>query len=188
MLLETIFHPAIDIDLRYATSDNLTGKPMYRNARALLRAEAMQALKRCAAMAAAQGLRLRVFDAYRPVAAQWLLWNVLPDPDFVADPRTGPMHSRGVAVDLTLADRDGEPLDMGTGFDDMTVQSGHGRTDIPVMAQRHRALLLGLMAASGFSHNPTEWWHYNLPDWQNYAPLNDDVEGRLLLDVDINDT
>lgn len=180
MLLETISHPAIDIDLRYATSDNLTGKPMYRQARALLRPQTLQALRHCATLAAAQGLRLRVFDAYRPVAAQWLLWNVLPDPDFVADPRTGPMHSRGVAVDLTLADAEGRVLDMGTGFDDMTPQSSHGRTDVPVASQRHRALLLGLMALGGFSHNPTEWWHYNLPDWQNYAPIDDGIEGEMV--------
>lgn len=181
MLLETISHPSIDIDLRYATADNLTGQPMYQEALPLLHPQAMSALLRAATLAAAQGLRLRVFDAYRPVAAQWLLWKVLPDPDFVADPRLGPMHCRGVAVDLTLADAAGVPLDMGTGFDDMTVQSGHGRTDVPVTAQRNRVLLLGLMAVSGFMHNPTEWWHYNLPDWRQYPPLSDEVEGLRLM-------
>jgi len=183
MLLETISHPSIDIDLRYATADNLTHQPIYQHALALLHPHALQALLRAATLAAAQNLRLRVFDAYRPVAAQWLLWKVLPDPDFVADPRHGPMHSRGVAVDLTLANHTGEPLDMGTGFDDMTVQSSHGRTDVSLLAQRNRALLLGLMAASGFVHNATEWWHYNLPDWHSYPPLSDELEGLRLMDL-----
>ncbi|MCW5255224.1 D-alanyl-D-alanine dipeptidase [Verminephrobacter aporrectodeae subsp. tuberculatae] len=181
MLLETISHPSIDIDLLYASADNLTRRPIYQRTVALLHPHALQALLRAAALAAAQNLRLRVFDAYRPVAAQWLLWKVLPAPNFVADPRQGPMHSRGVAVDLTLANSAGEPLDMGTDFDDMTAQSGHGRIDVPIVAQRNRALLLGLMVASGFAHNPKEWWHYNLPHWRDYPPLSDEVEGLRLM-------
>ncbi|MCW5231905.1 D-alanyl-D-alanine dipeptidase [Verminephrobacter eiseniae] len=183
MLLETIAHPAIDIDLLYASADNLTRQPIYQHSVALLHPHALQALRRAATLAAAQGLRLRVFDAYRPVAAQWRLWQALPDPDYVADPRQGPMHSRGVAIDLTLADDTGAPLDMGTGFDDMTARSSHGRTDVPPLAQRNRALLLGLMVASGFAHNPTEWWHYQLPNWRDYPPLRDEVEGLRLMDL-----
>ncbi len=183
MLLETIAHPVIDIDLRYATADNLTKQLIYQHALALLHPDALYALLRAATLAAAQSLRLRVFDAYRPVAAQWLLWKVLPDPDFVADPRLGPMHSRGVAIDLTLANSAGVPLDMGTGFDDMTARSSHGRTDVSIPAQHNRALLLDLMAVSGFAHNPTEWWHYNLPDWRDYPPLSDEVEGLRLMNI-----
>lgn len=178
-----ISHPAIDLDLRYATPDNITRQRIYDRPVALLRPEAHQALVRAAELTAAQGLRLRMFDAYRPVAAQWRLWRICPDPSFVADPRVGSLHNRGVAVDLTLADADGTPMAMGTAFDDMTPQSGHARTDIPVAAQRHRALLLGIMTASGWVHHPQEWWHYNLPDWAAYPPLSDDVEGRLLMDL-----
>lgn len=150
----------------------------------MLHPVAVQALLRAADLAAAQGLRLRVLDAYRPSAAQWKLWQVLPDANYVADPRQGSIHSRGVAVDLTLIDAaSGVPLDMGTAFDDMTVQSGHGRTDVPVQAQRNRLLLLGLMALSGFAHNDFEWWHYNLPDWQAYPALSDAQEGLRLMDL-----
>ncbi|WP_225783871.1 D-alanyl-D-alanine dipeptidase [Xenophilus sp. Marseille-Q4582] len=173
MPLYSISHPHIDIDLRYATADNLTGQPIYQQALAVLHPDALEALRKAATLAAAQGLRLRVYDAYRPVAAQWLLWNVLPDPRYVADPRIGSIHNRGVAVDLTLAAPDGTPLDMGTAFDDMTARSSHGCTDLPVAAQRNRALLLGLMALAGFAHNAHEWWHYNLPDWDAYPALDE---------------
>jgi hypothetical protein len=117
MPLREITHPAIDVDLRYATPDNFTGKTIYDHAVAYLHLDALAALTRAAELAAAQGLRLRVLDAYRPSAAQWRLWAALPDPRFVADPRLGSMHTRGVAVDLTLCDENGEPLDMGTAFD-----------------------------------------------------------------------
>ena len=127
------------------------------------------------------GCRLRIFDAFRPVEAQWRLWRALPDPVFIADPRTGSTHSRGIAVDLTLDGADGRPLDMGTGFDDMTPQSHHGRTDLPAEIQRNRALLLGIMAMAGWTHYPYEWWHYQLPEAGRYPLLADSaVNGRML--------
>jgi len=181
MPLLEIAHGAVDIDLRYATADNITGRPIYGRALALLNAEAHAALARAADLAQAQGLRLRVFDAYRPVEAQWRLWEALPDPAFVADPRTGSSHGRGAAVDLTLADACGRPLDMGTGFDEMTPRSHHGRTDIARAAQANRALLLGIMAAAGFAHYHGEWWHYNLPDAGRHPLLWDGAAGPRLM-------
>ncbi|OQW88163.1 MAG: D-alanyl-D-alanine dipeptidase [Rhodoferax ferrireducens] len=181
MPLQEIKHPAIDIDLRYATPDNVTGQTIYHHAIAFLHKDALAALARAAELAVAQGFRLRVFDAYRPSAAQWRLWGALPNPMFVADPRIGSMHTRGVAVDLTLSQADGTPLDMGTAFDEMTSQSCHGRTDISLPAQHNRRLLLGVMTAAGWAHHPHEWWHYNLPDPTRYPPLSDEVEGEALL-------
>ncbi|MBB1077795.1 D-alanyl-D-alanine dipeptidase [Rhodoferax sp. 4810] len=181
MPLQVIKHPAIDIDLRYATPDNITGQTIYHHAIAFLHKDALAALFAAAELAAAQGLRLRVLDAYRPSAAQWRLWAALPDPMYVADPRIGSMHTRGVAVDLTLCTADGTPLDMGTEFDEMTAQSCHGCTSIPVPARQYRQLLLSLMTAAGWEHHPHEWWHYNLPEPCRFPPLSDEVEGEALL-------
>lgn len=181
--LPEISHPVIDVDLRYATADNLCGRPIYDRAVALLHPDAHAALLRAAELAQAQQRRLRVFDAYRPLAAQRCLWAALPNPDFVADPARGSTHNRGVAVDLTLTDIDGQPFDMGTGFDDMTLQSHHGRTDIEPSAQRNRAHLLGLMALAGWEHHPYEWWHYNLPDPARYAIIDDAASVARLMNV-----
>ncbi len=162
------------LDLAYATDNNFTGAPVYGRAACYLHAEAFAKLERARDLAAAIGLRLRVFDAFRPAEAQWVLWNHTPNPVFVADPRRGSSHSRGVAVDLTLADADGESLDMGTGFDDFTPQAHHGRTDIPAEAQRNRALLLGIMSAAGWELYTKEWWHYQLFDARRRFPLLSD--------------
>lgn len=171
MELLRVSHPGIDLDLRYATTDNITGVPIYRNAIAYLHPTAHGALMRAAGLAQAQGLRLRVFDAYRPASAQRALWSRLPDPTFVADPALGSNHTRGIAVDLTLSDAGGRPLEMGTGFDDMTPRSFHGDSAVPVAAQANRLLLAGLMAVAGFAHNPHEWWHYDLPNPAAYPLL-----------------
>ncbi|MCQ4380132.1 D-Ala-D-Ala dipeptidase, partial [Clostridioides difficile] len=71
------------------------------------------------------GCTLRSYDADRPPQAQQGLWDFLPDPNFIADLGRGSNHSRGTALDLTLVGTDGEPLDMGTGFDEMVAASGH---------------------------------------------------------------
>ena len=156
------------LDLRYASADNLTGAPIYRRPVALLRPEARSCLLAAAARAAVLGLQLRVFDAFRPLDAQWALWRALPDPRFVADPRgTGGMHPRGVAVDLTLVDAGtGTDLPMGTAFDDMTARSAQDAMDLEADWVRNRALLLGLMTATGWQHIASEWWHYQLPGMQ----------------------
>jgi len=165
----------IDLDIAYATADNFTGRPVYRRAACYLHQDAAEALTRAVTLAAALDLRLRVYDAFRPTEAQWVLWNHTPDPEFLADPRRGSPHSRGVAVDLTLIDRTGETLDMGTAFDAFTPLSHHGSTGIPREAQANRLLLLGLMTAAGWDFYRNEWWHYQLFDPGSY-PLVSDAE------------
>lgn len=179
-----IDHEAIDLDLRYATPDNLTGCPIYTHALALLHPEAHAALARSADLAGVMGYRLVVYDAYRPSIAQWRLWEAMPDPKFVADPRgAGSTHSRGIAIDLTLADVTGNPLRMGTGFDDMCVQSYHGRLDLDPDAQRNRAILLGIMTSAGWEHQSYEWWHYNLPDPLGYRKIDDAVTVARIMQI-----
>ncbi|MBW8268373.1 D-alanyl-D-alanine dipeptidase [Caldovatus aquaticus] len=157
------------LDLRYATADNLTGRPIYRRPVAMLVPEARARLARARDLAAALGLRLVLFDAFRPLEAQWALWNAVGDKSFVADPRRGGVHPRGVAVDLTLAEAaTGRRLPMGTDFDALTPASAHGSLDVPAEAQRNRALLLGIMTAAGWDNYLREWWHYQLFEPRRY--------------------
>lgn len=171
----------LDVDLKYATPDNLTGRVVYHAAVALLHPDAAAALARAVDLARGIGCRLRVYDAFRPVEAQWRLWNHLPDPAYVADPRQGSNHSRGVAVDLTLCDGAGQPLDLGTAFDAMVPASHLGRTDLPAEVQRNRALLLGVMIAAGWEGYPFEWWHFQLPGAGRYPLLTDSAAGHRLM-------
>lgn len=161
------------IDLAYARADNVTGKPIYARARCLLHPAAAALIDRAAELARPHGLRLKIFDAYRPTEAQWVLWNAFPNPEFVADPRRGSPHSRGAAVDLTLVDGAGRELEMGTPFDDFSAASHHGSLAVSAQAQRNRALLLGLMTAAGWDFYRNEWWHYQLFQARNYPLISD---------------
>ena len=164
----------VEIDLRYATSDNITGRPVYARAAAYLHPEAAELLQKAIHLARPLGYRFKVFDAFRPTEAQWVLWESYPSDEFLADPRRGSPHSRGAAVDVTLLDPDGRELEMGTGFDSFTPQAHHARTDISVDAQRNRAILLGIMTAAGWDNYRNEWWHYQLFNARQRLPLFSD--------------
>lgn len=169
----------VRIALKYATSDNFTGKPVYaKDARCYLHPEAEACLRRAIKLAAAQGYQFLIFDAYRPPEAQWKLWDHTPDPNFLADPRRGSPHSRGVAIDLTLCRGDGAPLDMGTAFDAFTPLSHHGNQEVHAEAQRNRLLLMGIMTTAGWDFYRNEWWHYQLFNSRLY-PLVSDAESGL---------
>ncbi len=176
MTLVAIAPPAFDVELAlaYATPDNITGRPIYRRALCFLHPDAAAALSRAVALAGELGLRVRIFDAFRPPQAQWALWNHTPDPEFLADPRKGSPHTRGVAVDLTLLDGAGRPLEMGTGFDDFTPRAHHGAGDLPRAAQANRMTLLGIMTCAGWDFYRNEWWHYQLFDSRRYPLVGED--------------
>lgn len=161
------------LDLAYATMENFTGKPVYARAACYLHEDAESKLRHAIDLAAAVGLRFKIFDAFRPSEAQWVLWDHTPDPDFLADPRRGSPHSRGAAIDLTLIDGADAELEMGTAFDAFTPLSHHADTEVSEAAQRNRFLLLGLMSAAGWDFYGKEWWHYQLFDARAYSLLSD---------------
>lgn len=167
----------VDIEIKYATNDNFTGQPVYKAGKCYMHPEAALCLKKAVELAATQGLRLRIYDAFRPSEAQWKLWEHTPDPHFLADPAKGSPHSRGVAVDLTLTHSLGAPLDMGTEFDAFTTRSHHANTDISPLAQKNRLLLLGIMTAAGWDFYRNEWWHYQLFNARSYPLLSDKEAG-----------
>ena len=169
------------IDIKYATTDNFTGEPVYRAEHHgercfYLHPEAAKCLEAAIGYAKALGMKFKIFDAYRPTEAQWKLWNHTPDPDFLANPERGSPHSRGVAIDLTLLDGEAE-LDMGTGFDAFTPLSHHGNQEVSPEAQRNRHLLMGIMTTAGWDFYRNEWWHYQLFNSRDYTLYSDSEAG-----------
>lgn len=157
------------IDMIYATAGNFTGQVIYPHSDCYLRPEAERALQKAIAGAGKLGLRLKIFDAFRPQSAQEALWEFAPNPAYIANPAKGSNHTRGVAIDLTLIDARGAELDMGTPVDTMTAQSHHFYQALPASVQINRMYLLTVMLEAGFVHLPNEWWHYQLPDAHAFA-------------------
>ncbi len=155
------------LDLRYATSNNVCGQKLYASPFCYLHEAAIPHFEQAIKSAKNLGLKLKIFDGFRPLEVQQYMFNKFPSNDpkggFVSNPTGGVIpHCRGVAIDLTLTDLDGNELDMGTDFDEFSELAFHNCDKISAAAQRNRLILLGLMSAAGFDFYSKEWWHYQL--------------------------
>lgn len=163
--------PNVQLDIRYATTNNFTGKQVYPDiarAHCFLQKPAALALAEVQKELAPHGLAIKIFDAYRPQAVQFIFWELVPDERYVGNPHKGSKHNRGCAVDLTLVKRDGTELAMPSAFDDFSEQAHatYAGSDEEIAA--NIALLQRVMVKHGFNIFAFEWWHFDYKDWQNY--------------------
>ncbi|HWE85054.1 MAG TPA: M15 family metallopeptidase [Terracidiphilus sp.] len=167
--------PTIKLDIRYATSDDFLGTPLYTQARAFLQRPAAEALLRVHRELAHHGYGLLIFDGYRPWYVTKILWEATPNNKkiFVANPDKGSIHNRGCAVDLSLYDLStGKEVKMPSSYDEMTGRAYSEYTGGTDAERVSRDLLRHAMEAQGFTANAEEWWHFNYKDWHQYAVLN----------------
>lgn len=163
--------PRIQVDLKYATADNFTGQIVYDFQCCLLLREAALRLRDVQDELETMGLGLKIWDGYRPVAAQWKFWELVPDERYVSDPRKGGRHTRGTAVDVTLITKEGQELLMPSAFDDFSEKAHRNYMDAPPEAIQNRELLQRVMENHGFVGLKTEWWHFDMVGWENFPPI-----------------
>ncbi len=169
--LQTLIPDAV-LDIRYATKDNLTGRPLYPFAAAFLRRSTAEKLKKAAADLRSKKIRLVIYDAYRPLSIQKALWAAKPDSRYVADPAKGSSHNRAAAVDLGLADEAGQALAMPSQFDDFGPKSSHDAKGVEAGPRRNAQTLKAALEKAGFQSLREEWWHYRDPDATNWPILD----------------
>jgi D-alanyl-D-alanine dipeptidase len=168
----TTVDPRIKLDVRYATSNNFMGFPLYERAGAYLQRPAAEALGRAQKALAAQGYGLLIHDGYRPWFVTKMFWDATPPEDhvFVADPAQGSRHNRGCAVDLTLYElKTGKPVVMTGRYDEMSTRSYADFVGGTTRQRALRATLRAAMEAQGFTVYPQEWWHFDYQDWASYG-------------------
>jgi zinc D-Ala-D-Ala dipeptidase len=176
--------PTLRLEIRYSSSNNFLGRPVYTEARAFLQRPAALALRRVNRKLRRRGYGLLVFDGYRPWSVTKIFWDETPVEKraFVADPRQGSRHNRGCAVDLTLFDlKTGAPLPMPSDYDDFSERAHPDYQGGTVEERRNRDTLRAAMEAEGFTVYENEWWHFDYQDWKRYAILNlsfGEVTGR----------
>jgi len=183
--------PHILQDMRYAGPENFTGRPVpgYRAPRCWLRVEAARALAAAQEEASKEGLKLVVYDCYRPPAATkaFVAWardasdqarkaDYYPHVDkaklfqlgYIAKAST---HTTGLAVDLAI-----EGLDFGTPFDLFDDLSTTKDPRVTGVARQNRDKLMALMVKHGFENLPNEWWHYTFRGVSDRKPVDFEVE------------
>ena len=157
-------------DMKYATADNFLKAKVYDCAECFLRLKTVKAMLSANADFRKKGYKIKIFDCYRPVDIQKRMWKIVPNPNYVANPSKGSIHNKGGAVDITLVDKNGVTLDMGTAFDFFGVEAGHNYQDLSQEIKANRKLLKTIMIQNGFNSLDSEWWHYNLK-----TALNDKI-------------
>ncbi|WP_236979049.1 D-alanyl-D-alanine dipeptidase [Membranihabitans maritimus] len=164
--------PTIELDIRYATTNNFTNKQMYDCGKCYLREEVAEKMVLANKEFREMGYRIKVFDCYRPQSVQYKLWQEVPNPQYVANPDKGSVHNRGGAVDLTLIDKNGKELPMGTGYDFFGEQAHQDYFQLPENILENRKLLKETLHKFGFTPIRTEWWHYDFYNNKSY-PISD---------------
>jgi D-alanyl-D-alanine dipeptidase len=167
--------PSIIVDLKYATPNNFTGSRIYDFNTAIARAGTVRKLTQASHLLKQQGFRLKIWDAYRPVSAQQKLFDVTPDPTWVAQPDPNFSHQKGVTFDLTLCELDGTEIPMQSGFDDFSEKATRHYRRKPYQEHNYR-LLDTAMRQAGFVGYENEWWDYRDTDMDTYGPAQADPD------------
>lgn len=161
-----------EYDLKYATEDNFLKAIVYDCAECYTRVKTAMALIKANAEFMSKGYRIKFFDCYRPHDVQKKMWEIVSNPQYVADPAKGSIHNKGGAVDITLVDTDGNELDMGTTFDYFGREAHHDYFELSETILVNRKLLKETMEKHGFWSIRTEWWHYNFGPASNDEVAN----------------
>ncbi|MEI3201741.1 MAG: M15 family metallopeptidase [Lachnospira eligens] len=155
--------PDIYVELMYATDNNFTGVRIYDFTDAYLRYGTVKKLANVQKELKEQGYSLKIWDAYRPFEAQQKLWEVYPDPNYVANPANGmKKHNLGGTVDITMVAADGSIISMPTEFDDFSLKADRNYSDIDnEEAVKNVMILQNAMENNGFTGYQGEWWDYS---------------------------
>ncbi|MDD2425147.1 MAG: M15 family metallopeptidase [Bacteroidales bacterium] len=165
--------PGIVLDIRYADTNNFTGRKIYTLPKAYLRKPVADSLLKIQKILSGMNLGLKVFDAYRPYAATLYFYEIYKDTNFVAAPWRGSIHNRGCAVDVTLVNLvTKEELMMPTTFDDFSPAASQSYPESDSIKLANRLLLLKVMNENGFEKYEPEWWHYNFNTTERFGLMD----------------
>lgn len=157
----------VELDLRYSTANNVCAQRLYKEPRCYLHQETAEKLRTAIKLAKKSGFRIKIFDGYRPLLVQQFMYDSFPvaegEEGFISNPENGAIpHCRGIAIDLTLLDENGEEIDMGSDFDEFSNLAFHDCDNISDIVKKNRITLLKIMTEAGFDFYSKEWWHYQL--------------------------
>lgn len=155
------------ICLKYATTDNFTGKKIYNSGECWIDRHTAEILIKAKNIFKAAGYKVKIWDAYRPISAQARFWEIMPDNNFVARPPDMSKikefrltHMNGLCVDITLTDLDGNDIVMPSEFDDMTERASLECTTTSEEGRKNATYMKEVMESVGFLAYKNEWWHF----------------------------
>lgn len=164
--------PNLVLDIRYATTNNFTGKVVYPQARCFLLKDVAMALAEVQKELNKQGFGIKIFDGYRPLPYQKILWDIFPDKNNIADPAKGCNRNSGTTVDVTIIDlKTGQELVMPSDYNDMSDKKKRHYDTMSVEAKKHCKLLEDVMTKHGFVPMPYAWFYFNFKDCEDHPGM-----------------
>jgi len=159
--------PDFIFELKYASDDNFTHTKIYNSSECYINKNTAVLLIKAKNIFKADGYRVKIWDAYRPISAQKRFFEILPDPNFVAVPPDmstlktfRPTHLNGLCVDITLTDRYGNDIPMPSDFDDFTEKASLNCPTTEDMPRANATYMKNVMESVGFQAYEFEWWHF----------------------------
>lgn len=157
------------IDMKYATYDNFVKKTLYPSPTCVLTKGTLDKLIKANNLVKKQGYAIKIWDAYRPLSVQKIMWEATPNKNYVANPyRSGSKHNRGAAVDVSLVDKNGKEVEMPTEFDNFTAKASPNYKGMTLAQRKNLDILSKAMTSVGFKTISTEWWHFEDKEYSNY--------------------
>jgi D-alanyl-D-alanine dipeptidase len=149
-------------DMKYATADNFLKEKVYPCDECFLKVKTVKSLLEANKAFMEKGYRIKLYDCYRPRDIQKMMWKIVPNANYVANPKKGSIHNKGGAVDISLVDSLGVELNMGTKFDFFGEEASHNYQNLSEEILANRKFLKEIMLQHNFKSFDSEWWHYNL--------------------------
>lgn len=169
LVLVSDYSKDFKIEMKYATYDNFVKKTLYPSPTCILAKGTLDKLTKANNTVKKYGYSIKIWDAYRPLSVQKIMWEATPNKNYVANPyRSGSKHNRGAAVDVTLVDKNGKELPMPTEFDNFTEKASPGYKGMSKEKRKNLNILSSAMTTAGFKTVSHEWWHFEDKDWSNY--------------------
>ncbi|SHF08523.1 M15 family metallopeptidase [Caloramator proteoclasticus] len=167
----SILTDKIIFDIRYATDRNFFKRRFYIDERCLLRYGTAKKLIKVNEYLLKLGFKLKVWDAYRPLSVQRIMWEAVKNEDYIAPPWRGSIHNRGAAVDVTLVDINNKEVEMPSDFDDFSERASINYSYCSIEAINNREILAEAMMKNGFRRIESEWWHFYDEEFSKYEIL-----------------
>ena len=179
LILVNKYLDSVIVDLKYASNDNILGEKLYSSNLCYLQESTAEKLKKANEELMSKGYRLKIWDAYRPLSLQKIIWSKYPDTTYVDNPFLGGSdNNKGVAVAVTMVSLNGDEIEFPYGFDDFNIRKTGKYSDNIELTERIR-LLTEVMENNGFYSSGEMWYNFVDTESYNYDVL--DISFRDLL-------
>ena len=161
------------LDIRYSSKNNFTKQVLYDADIAVLKEKTLLKLLKAHDEFKSLGYKIKIWDAYRPFYVQKILWDILPNSNYIANPyKGGSNHNRACAIDITLTDLQGNEINMPTGFDEFSEKAHRNYKYASIEQIKNAEFLKNIMIKYGFKPIYTEWWHFDDSEYSNYSIID----------------